>query len=491
MFLTGYGYLGLGVSAPAGDLHIRIRDQEVATAGVVIDGLSSTSYAAAVAAAPLGGHLRTPVNHRQRRRAGARELLYLYRERLGRGRQHPGRQREPAARRAPILCSTRAPAEPGSRRCGCGPALSALGSTAPAATLDIVRNAAVQLRLASLAGSGSTFMAYSTGTTESLYRHGQPHLFSVGRSHALIRASHRGRSRWGARMPIPSKSIARRRRGSSAPCSRSMRPAMRKRSKVAPSARLRVPRGSVWWGGLKSQPLGNGLCAKLQSRRQCLASALAEWLDGQLRRRCGWWRHQRVGRSLRPIATSTPAIRARTTWASGRRTASRSTTHLLVVGNIYPGNQGSYHLDYTAQSGRPDCVRESLVLPRHLPRQQQRQPAARRTARTTCVATPANSRHPHQRRVIVNGNIYWGYRRELADRLSQPGRADRESARRSTVNATRWHLHATFGVSVRVPASVSAPGTSAVLPGGVSIIGTTVTSTASASFDLRIAVHIP
>jgi len=43
------------------------------------------------------------------------------------------------------------------------------GVTAPAAGLDVVRAQAVQLRLASQASTGTTFMAYSTGTTESLY----------------------------------------------------------------------------------------------------------------------------------------------------------------------------------------------------------------------------------------------------------------------------------------------------------------------------------
>jgi hypothetical protein len=47
---------------------------------------------------------------------------------------------------------------------GLGGIMTGLG-----ATLDIVRPEAVQLRLASLSGSGSTFMAYSLGTTESLY----------------------------------------------------------------------------------------------------------------------------------------------------------------------------------------------------------------------------------------------------------------------------------------------------------------------------------
>jgi len=44
-----------------------------------------------------------------------------------------------------------------------------MGATAPTTQLDIVRAQASQIRLASLAGSGTTMMAYSTGSTESLY----------------------------------------------------------------------------------------------------------------------------------------------------------------------------------------------------------------------------------------------------------------------------------------------------------------------------------
>ncbi len=44
-----------------------------------------------------------------------------------------------------------------------------IGTVAPNAQLEIIRSAAVQLRLASSTTSGTTFMAYSVGTTESIY----------------------------------------------------------------------------------------------------------------------------------------------------------------------------------------------------------------------------------------------------------------------------------------------------------------------------------